>query len=448
MAENARIEAVKILQKLHLSHSYSHIALDNLLRKERFSDAERALLSRLVYGVEERRLTLDHMLACCCTRSLARLHPTVLEILRVGAYQLLFMDRIPVSAAVNEAVKATRSLKQGAASGFVNGVLRALDRKKAELWDTLGNDIAGLSIRYSCPRETISLWMDSYGEERTLDLLKFINETPPTVLRLNSLRTTPAEWRAFALQEEIAYHTLPSLENSVVIEGGIARRVLDKFGDRYYYQDGASQYCVAALSPQIGERLADVCAAPGGKSFTAAQEMQNDGYILCGDIHGEKCDTIIRRAREFGITIVDAVARDASKECPRPLHGRFDRVICDVPCSGLGVIRRKPEIRYKSLSEFAELPKLQYQILEQASRMVRPGGVLQYSTCTLNPAENEMVVRRFAAEHPEFTPRILPITDCFTALGIEPDWYITLFPPVHGTDGFFIAGFTRNEDPQ
>lgn len=446
MAENARIEAVKILQKLHLSHSYSHIALDNLLRKERFSDAERALLSRLVYGVEERRITLDYMLSCCCARSLNRLHPIILEILRVGAYQLLFMDRIPASAAVNEAVKATRNQKQGAASGFVNGVLRALDRKKAELWDGLGDDVEGLSVRYSCPQETIRLWYDNYGEERTLALLRQINEAPPTVLRLNTLRTTPAEWRKFALEEGISYSTLPLLENSVVIEGGISRRLLDKFGDRYYYQDGASQYCVAALSPQVGERLADVCAAPGGKSFTAAQEMQNSGYILCGDIHGEKCDTIVRRAKELGVSIVDTVARDASKKCPKPLRGRFDRVICDVPCSGLGVIRRKPEIRYKSLSDFAELPVLQYQILEQAAQMVRPGGVLQYSTCTLNPAENEMVVRRFAAAHPEFSPRVLPIADCFTALGVEPDWHITLFPPVHGTDGFFIAGFTRNED--
>lgn len=447
MAENARLTAVKLLQKLHLSHGYSHIVLDNALNSSAMDDADRALLSRLVYGVEERRLTIDYLLAACTDRALSRLHPCVLEILRVGVYQLLFMDRIPASAAVNEAVKATRALGQGQASGFVNGVLRGVARRKDDVLAALGEDDAGLSVRYSCPRELIALWREAYGEQRMRALLDSLNDTPPTALRLNTLHTTPEKWATFAKQNGISYEVYPGLPASVLIEDGIGRKKLAKFGNKcYYYQDIASQLCIKALSPQEGEQIADVCAAPGGKSMTAAQEMNDTGRILCGDIHGEKCDTIAKRAAEYGFHIIQAAARDASKPCPKPLQGAFDRVICDVPCSGLGVIRRKPEIRYKSLKESEGLPELQYRILEEAAKMVRPGGVLQYSTCTLRPAENEEVTDRFVREHPEFAPRILPLDGAFEALGQQPDWRITLFPSVHGTDGFFIAGFERREE--
>lgn len=447
MAENARVAAVKLLQKLHLSNGYSHILLDNALSSSAMDDAERALLSRLVYGVEERRLTIDHLLAACTDRPLSRLHPCVLEILRVGAYQLLFMDRIPASAAVNEAVKASRTLGQGQASGFVNGVLRGLNRRKNELLNALSEDDNGSSVRYSCPVGLIALWRESYGEQSMRCLLESLNDAPPTALRLNTLHTTPEKWAEFAKQNDIAYTIYPGLPSSVCIEDGISRKKLAKFGNKcYYYQDIASQLCIKALSPQKGESIADVCAAPGGKSMTAAQEMHDTGRILCGDIHGEKCDTITKRAAEYGFHIIQAAARDASKPCPKPLQGAFDRVICDVPCSGLGVIRRKPEIRYKSLEELATLPELQYRILEEAAKMVRPGGVLQYSTCTLNPAENEAVTDRFLREHPEFAPRMLPLEGAFAALEQQPDWRITLFPPIHGTDGFFIAGFERRKE--
>ena len=173
--------------------------------------------------------------------------------------------------------------------------------------------------------------------------------------------------------------------------------------------------------------------------------MNNRGAVLSCDVYPQKCDAMQKRARQYGITILDTLVRDGRTAVPLSLEERFDRVICDVPCSGLGVIRRKPEIRYKPLADFRELPELQYAILERSARLVRAGGVLQYSTCTLNPAENEAVVQRFLKEHPEFSPRILPLDRCFEALGIPPTHHITLFPAVHGSDGFFIAGFIKNE---
>ena len=211
----------------------------------------------------------------------------------------------------------------------------------------------------------------------------------------------------------------------------------------YYHQDLASQYCCMALGATAGEQIADVCAAPGGKTFTTAQYMQNCGKIVASDIYAAKCDEMARRAKMLGVSIVDTVCRDASQPTPSSMHGRFDRVICDAPCSGYGVIRRKPEIRYKDPATCENLPALQLQILGEAAKLVKDGGVLQYSTCTLNPSENGAVAAAFLEEHPEFTPRVLEGLPA--SVLDEPAWCRTLFPACHGTDGFFIASFQKGE---
>ena len=462
MPQNVRVEAVRALMRMHRGGGYSHLVTDAQLSHGDFSPADRALLTCLIYGVEERRLTLDWFLQQESRLPLKRIHPLVWESLRVGAYQLLFMDRIPPSAAVNEAVKCTRAVGQDRAAGYVNGTLRSLSRKWDSLADGEGSRLdragerwpawptgdEGLSIRHSCPKPLIDLWKRGYGDEMAHALVEHINDRPPATLRLNTLRTSLSEWDALAAQAGIAYHQHEALPACVVADSGLTDgetgKRLDFLEEKCYYQDVASQWCVQALDPQAGDRVADVCAAPGGKTLTAAQYMQNRGSILAGDVHADKADALAERARRLGATIVETVARDASAPCPKPLLGAFDRVLCDVPCSGLGVIRRKPEIRYKPLPT-DDLPQLQYRILEESSKMVKSGGVLQYSTCTLNPAENEAVVERFLASHPEFSPRTLPMEAAFTQAGLSPDDRITLLPPVHGTDGFFIAGFVRTK---
>ena len=462
MPQNVRVEAVRALMRLHRGGGYSHLVTDAALSRADLPAADRALLTRLIYGVEERRLTLDWFLSQESRLPLKKIHPLVCETLRVGVYQLLFMDRIPASAAVNEAVKCVRAVGQDRASGYVNGILRTIARK----WDSLGGEPGtrldrvsdvwaafpagdeGLPIRHSCPLPLIELWKRGYGDEAARALTEHINDRPPAVLRLNTLRTSLPEWDALAQQAGVTYHLHEALPACVVADGGLTDgetgKRLDFLEEKCYYQDVASQWCVRALDPKPGDRVADVCAAPGGKTLTAAQYMENRGYILSGDVHADKADAMEKRATRLGATIVETVARDASAPCPKPLAGAFDRVLCDVPCSGLGVIRRKPEIRYKPLPG-DDLTALQYRILEESSKMVRPGGVLQYSTCTLNPAENEAVVDRFLAAHADFSPRTLPIEAAFAEAGLAPDWRITLMPPVHGTDGFFIAGFVRTE---
>lgn len=445
MALSVRAVAASALADLHRRQGYSNIVLDELLNTVSVKDADSGLLSRLFYGVIERKLTLDHVIGRCSSTPIRKMHPLVRETLRVAAYQILFMDRIPHAAAVNEAVLAVRALKQGHASGFVNAVCRAVVRHSKTWTETLPQGDEGLSLRYSCPVELIAFWRQAYGEKMTLQLLQSLEQEPCQYLRVNTLRTTDEDFFN-VLQKIGAQHGFcENLPHCFWVNDGYLLNKLETDEKNcYYYQDIASQWACCALGALPGERIADVCAAPGGKSFTVAQAMENRGQVVSCDVYDHKCRTISARAKQYGITMVETVVRDASAPCDATWRGAFDRVICDVPCSGLGVIRRKPEIRYKELSALRDLPALQYTILERSAELVRDGGVLQYSTCTLNPAENEEIAERFLREHPEFSPRILPLDACFAAAGVEPSHTITLFPPVHGSDGFFIAGFIKN----
>lgn len=440
-----RLAAIKALADVHRHEKYSNIAWEEFLNKTTLSEQDRSLASRLFYGVIERQITLDYVLSSFCRTPLKRLHPLVLETLRVALYQLLYMEKIPESAAVNEAVLAVRQLKQDRASGFVNAVLRNVLRKKECLFDelTTGNN-KGLSIKYSCPEELIELWKVSYGETLTKQLLSAINEVPNAYVRVNTLKTDDEKFSQKLEKIGISHQISTGIPHCFQLNCAYLLNNLESQDKNcYYYQDMASQIACYCLGAMPGERIADVCAAPGGKSFTVSQYMQNQGTVLSCDIYSAKCETMQKRAQEFGISILQTQKRDASHSCSEEQKGMFDRVICDVPCSGLGVIRRKPEIRYKSLSEFAQLPQLQYTILEKSAEMVKSGGVLQYSTCTLNPAENEHITQRFLREHPEFEPRILPIPSLFEASKLTPSYQITLFPHIHGTDGFYIAGFCK-----
>lgn len=444
MAKNARQWAVEALIRFHREKSYSNILLEEELQKAELPLREQALATRLFYGVIERRLTLDHLIRSCCSMKLKRMHPYVLDILRVGAYQLLYMEKIPAPAAVNEMVALTRRMGQHRATGMVNGVLRAIDREGEGLLAALPDTPEGWEKRYACPRPLLDEWIRGYGRERARALAAHINDIPPHYLRVNTLVTTVEKVRERLDDAGIAYTQTPALPECLEIpEISLLKRLETLPKNWYYYQDMASQWSCRALDARPGEKIADVCAAPGGKSFTVAQYLQNKGYLLSGDLYEAKCEVMRRRAAELSVTVMQVKQRDASLPCAPEEAGGFDRVICDAPCSGLGVIRRKPEIRYKDPAEFAALPALQLQILEQAAAMVRPGGVLQYSTCTLRPQENEEVAAAFLAAHPEFSPRVLPLDECFSRAGTAPQHTLTLFPDEQGTDGFFIAGFTR-----
>ena len=438
-----RVLAVRALTHIHREQGYSNIVLDQLLRDAALSPPDTALVTRLIYGVVERRLTLDYLIGACSSVPIRKMHPLVADCLRIGVYQLLYMDRIPAAAAVNETVRAAKLLGQGHASGFVNGVLRGVQRRHAALLDELPAGDAGDAIRYSCPEPLIALWRKAYGAELTRGLLDALNQPPPAYVRVNTCQTTDEDMLAALQEQGIEATPVAGLPHCLQIHTPALLKTLAKSAKNwYYFQDSASQWCCMALDAQPGERVADVCAAPGGKSFTTAQWMQNRGEVTACDVYPAKCDTMAARAEQLGLSVVRTVCRDATAPVPSEWAGAFDRVLCDAPCSGFGVIRRKPEIRYKSFETVAALPEQQLCMLERAAELVRAGGVLQYSTCTLHPAENSEVAQRFLAAHPEFSPRALPLSALPNPLG-EPAWYRTLLPPVHNTDGFFLAGFTR-----
>ncbi len=439
----AREMAVRLLTDVRREGGYSNILLENTLSKTALSPTDKGLVTRLVYGVIERRITLDWCLAVCADKPLKKMHPFVTDTLRTAAYQLLFMERIPVSAAVNEAVKAVKK-KQPYAAGLVNAVLRNLARRRDTLFDALPAGDRGLSVQYSCPETLIAFWRSAYGEEHMQALLQCMNEAPPAYVRVNTMKTDVASFSVLLQQAGVSHRVRNELPHCVELLDAAAWQGLgEETKALCYHQDLASQYCCRSLGALPGERVADVCAAPGGKTFTVAQYMDNHGEIVASDVYAAKCDEMQKRAVHLGASIVRTVCRDASQPAPSAMHQQFDRVICDAPCSGFGVIRRKPEIRYKDPAAFADLPALQLKILTEAAKLVKKGGVLQYSTCTLHPAENRAVAEAFLEANPEFSPRAL--VGMPDSVLDEPSWCRTLFPPYHGTDGFFIASFKRGD---
>ena len=442
----ARGAVVRALLTIQEDGGYSNIVLDELLEKTDLAVADRALASRLLYGVTERRLTLDYLLNKTASTPVKKMQPAVREILRVGAYQLVFMDKMPSFAAINEAVEQTRHFRVERLSSFVNGVLRQIEREHQNLLSVLPSTDKGLELRYSVPREWIRVWRAAYGDEVLQGLLESLDGAPPAYIRVNTRITTTDKLRVALQQHGITSTSVDALPDALLVSPASALHTLPPaMSEHFYFQDVASQWCCRALDAQPGERVADLCAAPGGKTMTVAQYMNNTGHIVAGDIHEHKCRAMRQRVERFGFDCISVQQRDASADPETAWLDTFDRVICDVPCSGLGVIRRKPEIRYKKPEDFADLPALQLQILEQGAKMVCPGGVLQYSTCTLRPEENQAVVQAFLERNTDFVPRLLPMEACFAASGLPVSHEITLFPHIHGSDGFYIAGFTKNQ---
>ncbi len=380
----------------------------------------------MVYGVLERKITLDYILSAFLTKPIKKLRPEVLTALRMGAYQLQFMDKVPTSAAVNESVKLVKNNGCAYAAGLVNSVLRKVANAEV-IYPDKTDFIKYLSIRYSCPTSLVQHYIQDYGEENAEGILSSSLGAVPTVLRVNTLKTDAVHLKT-ALAEEGFSAELGQTENTLVIKnsGAIEQSKAYQNG-LFHVQDTASALCAQALDAKPGQRVIDVCAAPGGKTFTLAQMMENQGEILAFDLHAHRVRLIETGAARLGLSIVKASVQDASVFAPA-LENTADRVLCDVPCSGLGTIRRKPEIRYKDLAFIDNLTHLQYNILVHASKYLKSGGVLVYSTCTLNRAENDAVCDRFLQENPDFE---------------KLEAYTTLLPHKDGTDGFFFARLGR-----
>lgn len=441
--KNVRMVALKALLRVDVDDGYSNIVLNNTLKEEHLDSRDASFVAALFYGVLERRITIDYIISKYSKLQLKKISPTVLEILRIGAYQILYMDKVPDSAAVNESVKLARCKKQHSATGFINGVLRSISRNKDKVpMPSRDDKIAYFSVKYSCPEWIIDLWVKSYGEENTELMLNSMSGRPPLIARVNTTKTTTERLISSLNKSGINVRRSEVLGSAVELESTGALEEIESFrAGEFHIQDLASQICCYALGAEAGQTVIDVCSAPGGKAFTIAEDMQDDGKVYAFDLYESKANLINSGAKRLGLSIVKAEARDASKDGKELPFA--DRVLCDVPCSGLGILRRKPEIRYKKEIPLDNLYGIQYKILCESSKYTKVGGVLVYSTCTLNPNENGKMADKFLVEHKEYEPYKLILPEGIKSVLEEKPNQITLFPHIHRTDGFFISAFKR-----
>lgn len=406
---------------------------DLYLKKEgeKLAANEMALASALTYGVLEQRTLLDFYLQSFSKMPLKKIMPQVLDAMRIAAYQLVFLQRIPVSAAINESIKLVKKQTNPRAASFANGVLRSLSRSLECLPEPSFPELSEtLSVRYSHPRWLVDRLIKQVGAEECESFLRENNHQPPVVLRVNTLKTT-----AEALLTHLpGAEKHPFLPDALICESVRDYLRTDAFREGLFsVQDSASQLCVHALQPQSGEVLLDLCAAPGGKSILAAQMMQCKGTVLSFDLYAHRTELIRKSAEKMGASCLKTEVADSTVPNDT-LKNSADAIICDVPCSGIGIIRKKPDIRYKKSEDIDGLPQIQLQILLNALDYLKPGGRVVYSTCTVLQEENHEVLHAALALRKDCE------LDSFVLPGIgQVDGAITLWPQVHGTDGFFLA---------
>ena len=438
----SRETALRVLTSCRTHGAWADAALQAQVRRDGLDRKDAALCSRIVYGVLQNHLLLDFYLGAYCTQRLDHLQPPLADILRIGAYQILFLDKVPDSAAVNSSVELAKLSKRGQAAGLVNAVLRKISQNKEHLPPIPEGDTAKyLSIRYSHPRWLVKRLLALLGREETEALLALNNQPAPITAQVNTCRYEAQAVRENLLAAGVEAETDPALPDCLYLSGSGDLERLELFrAGAFYIQDPASRLAVLALDPQPGGKVLDVCAAPGGKSFAAAIAMEDRGEVWSCDLHPHKKTLIQKGAQRLGLTCIQAKTADGKVFLPQ-WEEAFERVLVDAPCSGLGVIRKKPDIRFKDPAPLAGLPQVQGAILDNAARYVKPGGVLVYSTCTILDRENGGVTDAFRAAHPEFCREGFTLPG---PAGEVPGGQITLWPQIHGTDGFFICRLRRD----
>ncbi|MBQ9532135.1 MAG: 16S rRNA (cytosine(967)-C(5))-methyltransferase RsmB [Eubacterium sp.] len=406
---NSRLIAFEILYKINRENAYSNIALDKAIGE--YETKDKAFISSLVLGVTERKITLDYIIKPFLK---AKTKPKVMIILYLGAYQLYFMDKVPSSAAINTSVELAGETGVSYYKNLINAVLHKIDDNRINL-----ESIEDLSVKYSCPENLINFWKKMYGADKCEEILKVINGKAPVFAVPNSLYVDTEELMYELLNCSVDCETDGEL---VKINSSFDLSSLKPFKDGLFHiQDKSSFECARALEAKEGDIVLDICSAPGGKAFTIAEGMKNKGKVYAFDLHEHRVKLIESGANRLGLSNITSRVNDAvqfSEDIPKA-----DRILCDVPCSGFGIIRRKPEIRYKELDSVKELPKLQLKILEVASKYLKDNSRMIYSTCTLNKRENENVVRAFLDNHSEF--KLIEEKTCF--------------PANNGGDGFYYA---------
>ena len=434
--KSARMIVCELLEKLEKS-AYSNLALDVVLQCSDVSARDKAFISRLFYGVIERKATLDYIISLYSSKPIQKLDAVILETLRMGIYQLLYMDSVPDNAAVNEAVELVKQLGKKSAAPFVNAVLRSFIRDDKKF--ALPKDrIQKFCVEYSCSADLAKKLIDQYGEDKASVFLKRSLEPHKLYLRVNNTKTDCDSLVADFFKNGVTVKKCTLLDNCLEAEpfGSVENNELFKKG-YYHVQDLSSQLCCAALEPKKGEKILDICSAPGGKAFTVTEMAGDECELYACELHDKRVKLIRNGAERLELKSIKALQNDA--KVYNESFPKFDKILCDVPCSGMGVIRSKPEIKYADLKKFEGLPKIQYDILNTASKYLKVGGELVYSTCTVLKEENELVIDRFLKENKDFEG-VPFLTDIGTPFG---GYKASIIAESFDCEGFFISKIRR-----
>ena len=444
--QSPRSLALTILEEVRRDDRYANISLKEHLRSNNLDERDTAFVSRLVYGTLEKQITID-----CLLEKLAKMNrvkPLVRNILRLGAYQILYMDRVPDSAACNEAVNLCKRHGYFPLKGFVNGTLRNLSRRKQDLLvvDPQMSKAEQLSFQYSFPLWLTEKWVSDYGQEKAEAIMKPMEDNDGVSLRVNAGKTTPANLKAELAKAGAEPRNGTHMSEAIRLTGMGDPERNPRYQQGHFTVQGESSMLTShVVDPQPGEVILDACSSPGGKATHMSELMGGVGRVLAWELHPHRLELVKQNQKRMDAKILEPMQMDASVFDPR-WEGVFDRVLIDAPCSGLGILHKKPDIMHKvNPKDLKELPLLQMKLLAACSAYVKPGGVLVYSTCTINPGENQQVIQAFLTGHQEFTledpSHWLPST---VRDALEEDGTIQLIPSLHRTDGFFIARMRRS----
>lgn len=437
----ARELAFKILCDIEENNNYSNIAINKYFKHKDINNQERGFATELVYGVVENKYYLDYIIDKLSKIKTQKLSICVKILIRMGIYQLAFLDSISEYAAVNETVNLVKKYDKRS-SGFVNAILRNVIRNKEEVLKLdIDSKIMYLSTKYSYSPWMIKNWIKSFGEEFTKDLLEANNEKPNLYIRVNTLKITRDELISKLNEMGVKSYKVPMIDEAIRVENLKNIDNNDLFNQGLFtIQDISSMMVAKVVNPKENSLVLDICSAPGGKTTHVATLMNNTGKVIARDIFDHKLKLIQNTVDRLGLTNVEVEKFDALKLDENSID-KFDYVLTDVPCSGLGIIRRKPEIKYKAKAELKDLPLIQRQILDNASKYVKLNGTLLYSTCTIQDNENIDIINEFLKDNNNF--KLVPINEVNVDLDNEDKGYLKIYPNIHGMDGFFIAKLKR-----
>jgi 16S rRNA (cytosine967-C5)-methyltransferase len=446
MKKNARDLAVKILHEINEKDAYSNISISRNVNNK-LSAIDESFLRELVYGVLENKLFIDWIIKEFSKIKFKKIKPIVKEILRIGIYQIMFMDKVPDGVAVNESVKLAKKYSHKGVYGFVNGLLRNVIRNKnnIKLPDKDKNPIEYLSIKYSHPKWMIEQWIQEFGYQFTEELCIANNMKPKLNIRVNTLKINRDELINILRKKGFEVEKTRYAKDGIIINNPIRITQLDEFkAGLFQIQDESSMLVAQILNPKEDSLVIDVCSAPGGKTTHIAQKMNNNGKVIARDIHEHKLRLVEENSKRLGIDIIETEKYNALI-LDEKLIGKVDYCLVDAPCSGLGLIRRKPDIKWKkSKDDIKEITKLQYEILLNSSKYLKKNGILVYSTCTIEKEENMKLINRFLAENPEFS--LIGFSSLIENSGEMPsaeNGYIEIYPNIYDMDGFFIAKMVK-----